>query len=105
MGAAGRAGRRGGEKDVGGGGWPIKGRGNVGGKGRRGEMIGKGGRSGDKMVKRGKKPEQRAGTKNRERGKEIPNKRKMQNGRRKKGRVKGRGEGGKGERERACHWW
>lgn len=50
----------------GGRGWPIKGRGNVGGRGRRGETIRKGGGSAHKMVKGGKKREQRAGTKNRE---------------------------------------
>ena len=34
------------------------------GRGRRGEMIRKGGGSGDKMMKGGKKREHRAGTKN-----------------------------------------
>lgn len=43
-----------------------RGRGNVDDRGRRGEKSRRGGRSGDKMMKAGKKREQRAGAKHRE---------------------------------------
>lgn len=57
MGTAVRAGKRG---------HPIRGRGNVDGGGRKGERIQRGEGSGNKMVKGGKKQEQRAGAKKRE---------------------------------------
>lgn len=60
----------------------LRGRGNVAGRGRRGERIRRGGGSRDKMMKGSKKREPRAGAKigRKKRGEEIPKQRKRQNG-------------------------